>query len=241
MTAHPPTERTPEGSRPDPAASRDHDRTTMWQPRQTSVADSVAHYSRFVAAMKIALPAAAGLLLLLVIVLPQFRQDDERFRIGMNLIKGSDSDTLSMTNARYFGTDDQGQAFSVTAEGVRQHVDNDRAIDLVAPKAEISMTSGTLLSASAAAGLYDRDRETLDLTGDVTVAQDKGNTLRTASASVQLKAGTASGRAPVTGEGPFGTLAAADGFDMSDRGKIIHFHGSSRLTLNPDTKAKLKP
>jgi lipopolysaccharide export system protein LptC len=199
------------------------DRATVWQPRETSVADSVAQYSRFVSAMKV--------------MLPQLRSDDERFRIGMGLVKGENSETLNMTNARYFGTDDKGQPYSVTAEGVRQHADNDGAIDLVTPKAEISLTNGTFLSAGASNGTYDRDNQKLDLAGEVTVLQDKGNQLRTTSASVMLKDGTASGREPVTGEGPFGKMEAAGGFDLSERGRIVHFHGPARLVLNPG-KAK---
>jgi lipopolysaccharide export system protein LptC len=202
------------------------------------VAQSVAQYSRFVSAMKVALPVAAGFLLLLVVMLPQFRQDDERFRIGMSMIKGDNTDSLSMTNARYFGTDDKGQPYSVTADGVRQHQDDDRAIDLVTPKAEISLTDGTFMSAAATAGTYDRDKQKLDLSGDVTVLQDKGNQLRTTEASVMLKDRTASGRAPVSGDGPFGKMEAQGGFDLSDGGKIVHFHGPARLVLNPNNRAK---
>lgn len=219
------------------ADTHEADRNVVWQPRETSVAQSVAQYSRFVGAMKIALPVAAGFLLLLVVMLPQFRSDDDRFRIGMDLIKGESGNTLNMTNARYFGTDDKGQPYSVTAEGVRQHTDNDNAIDLVTPKAEISLTNGTFMSAGATNGTYDRDNQKLDLAGEVIVQQDKGNQLRTSEASVMLKDGTASGRAPVTGDGPFGKMEAAGGFDLSERGRIVHFHGPARLVLNPG-KAK---
>ena len=218
------------------------DRQTMWQPREAVVAQvaarSVAQYSRFVSIMKVALPVAAGLLLLLVVVLPQFRQDDERFRIGMNLVKGADSDVLSMTNARYFGTDDKGQPYAVTADGVRQRANNDTSVDLVGPKAEITLTNGTFMSASATSGVYDRDHQKLQLAGDVTFSQNKDNHLRTSQASVMLKEGTASGREAVSGEGPFGTLQASGGFDLSDRGKVLLLHGPARMTLN--TKAKEK-
>jgi lipopolysaccharide export system protein LptC len=222
---------------PRPAA----DSAAIWEPRQAEVAKSVAQYSRFVSAMKLALPVAAGILLLLVVVLPQFRSDDDRFRIGMNLIKGSNSDALSMTNARYFGTDDKGQPYSVTAGGVRQAAKDDRAIDLIAPKAEISLTNGTYLSAEAAAGLYDRDNQKLNLSGEVTVTQGKDTQLRTTSAIVMLKEGTASGREPVSGDGSFGLLQSAGGFELSDRGKVVRFLGPSKLTINPKASAKTNP
>ncbi len=217
---------------PEPVGSDAH-RDILWQPRVAVAANSVERYSRFVAAMKIALPAAAAVLLLLVVLLPLIRKDDERFRIGMQPIKGSNTETLSMTKARYFGTDDEGQPYAVTADGVRQRNSDERAIDLVVPKAEIKLTSGTTLSASAATGVYDRDNQTLDLSGDVTVLHDDGHHLRTAAARIMLHEGTASGRAPVSGESSFGTMQAAGGFDLSERGKVMVFHGPARLILNP--------
>lgn len=213
----------------------------IWRPRDASVAESVAQYSRFVSIMKIALPVAAGILLLIVIVLPQLRQDDERFRLGSDMVGGEHTDALSMTNARYFGTDDKGQPYSVAAEGVRQRTNDDKAVDLVTPKANISLNGGKNMSAAASAGVYDRDNHKLDLSGDVTVQQDQDNKLVTTEATVMLKDGTASGRAPVTGEGTFGKLQASGGFDLSERGKIVHFRGPAKLTINPKDSAPPTP
>lgn len=205
--------------------------TEIWEPREHAVAREVARYSRFVSWMKLALPIAAGLLLLLVVVLPQFRGDEERFRVGTDLVKGGGRDTLSMTNARYFGTDDKGQPFQITAEGVRQQQSKDEAINLVSPKAEINLTNGNYFSAAASYGLYDRAGQKLDLGGQVTVFQGDGNQLTTTAAIVQLKEGTATGREPVSGEGPLGTMQAAGGFDMIDRGRNVKFHGPAKLTI----------
>ena len=214
---------------------------TVWQPRSASAADSVAQYSRFVSAMKIGLPVAAGILLLIVIVLPQLRQDDDRFRLGSEMVKGAHTDALSMTNARYFGTDDKGQPYAVAAEGVHQRGNDDKAVDLVTPKANMSLNGGKNMSAAASSGVYDRDNHKLDLSGDVTVQQDQDNKLTTSEATVMLKDGTASGRAPVSGEGSFGKLQASGGFDLSERGKIVHFRGPAKLTINPKDTAPSTP
>ena len=231
---------TAQSQKPD-SQGAEGDRQTIWQPRAEAAADSVAKYSKFVSAMKIGLPVAAGILLLLVVVLPQFREDDERFHIGMSLIKGSETDTLSMTNARYFGADDKGQPYSVTAEGVRQRTSDDKSIDLVTPKAQINLSNGTVLSAGASTGLYDRDNQKLDLSGQVTVLQQEGNQLHTSVAVIMLKDGTATGRAPVDAEGSFGTMHATGGFDLSERDRVVFFHGPGRLTLNPDVRASATP
>lgn len=217
---------------------RDPERFATWTPREASVANSVAQYSRFVAMMKIALPSAAGFLLLLVVLLPQLRRDEDRYRIDTEVTDTGGGENLSMTNARYFGTDDEGQPYSVVANGVRQRPENQDAIELNAPSAEISLSDGKFLSAKANAGLYNRGEQKLDLSGNVDVGEENGYRFRTGSALVNLEEGTATGTQPVTGEGPLGTLRAEGGFHLSDRGRTVQFNGKSRLVLNGKATAK---
>ena len=219
-------------------ANREPERFSTWTPREASVAQSVAQYSRFVGLMKIALPSLAGFLLLLVILLPQLRRDADRYRIDTEVSDAGGGDGLSMSNARYFGTDDEGQPYSVMASGVRQRPDNQDTIELNAPSAEISLKDDKSLSAKADAGLYNRGGQKLDLSGNVDVGEANGYRFKTGSALVNLDAGTASGKEPVTGEGPLGTLEAQDGFTLTDRGRNVQFNGKSRLVLNSKATAK---
>ncbi|MGE4062573.1 MAG: LPS export ABC transporter periplasmic protein LptC [Rhodospirillaceae bacterium] len=219
-------------------SNHEPERFATWTPRQTSVARSVEQYSRFVAMMKIALPAAAGFLLLLVVLLPQIRRDEDRYRIDTEISDAGGGESLTMTNARYFGTDDEGQPYSVVANGVKQNPTNQDTIELNAPSAEISLNDGKFLSAKANAGVYNRGEQKLDLSGDVDVGEENGYRFRTASALVNLDEGSASGKEPVTGEGPLGTMEAQGGFDLTDRGRTVHFNGKSRLVLNSKATAQ---
>ncbi len=196
------------------------------QPEKTAAA--VGQYSRFVQIMKVALPVAAGVLLLVVLVLPLFRQQEERIRVAP--AKDANGRALAMTKARYFGTDDKGQPYSVTAESVRQGTNDDKTIELDKPKAEITLSNGNAMNASASAGVYDRDKQEVELTGEVTLDQAQGK-LKTSQARIMLKDGSASGNAKVTGEGSFGTLEAS-GFSYNKNDKVIRFTGKSRLVLN---------
>ena len=215
----------------------DHsDRSVIWQPKQHSVVKSVTQYSKFVRIMKIALPAAAALLLLIVILLPVIREQENRFRIGTKSDKETTGATLSMTNARFYGTDDKGEPYSLTAQGVRQ-VTGSKIVELNLPKAEITLTNGNWLSATADKGVYDRDNDVLDLSGNVSVYQYQNNELHTSQARVLLKEGTAHGDAPVTGTGPFGTIEAG-GFDYNSDDKKIRFTHGSKLVINNKTKQK---
>lgn len=213
---------------------------TFWKPQppqHEKVAASVTQYSKFVQVMKIALPVAAGVLLLVVLGLPLLRQQEERIRVAP--AKDANGRSLAMTNARYFGTDEKGRPYEVTAESVRQGTGGDKIVELTAPKANIKTTDGTVISASASIGVYDHDRQEIDLSGEVTLDQAQGQ-LRTSQAHITLKDGSARGNAKVTGEGNFGTLEAA-GFSYNKDDKVIRFTGPSRLVLNGKNAAKTEP
>lgn len=208
-------------------------------PQHEKVAASVTQYSKFVQVMKIALPVAAGVLLLVVLGLPLLRQQEERIHVAP--AKDANGRSLAMTNARYFGTDDKGRPYEVTAESVRQGTGGDKIVELTAPKANIKTTNGDSISATASAGLYDHDKQEIDLSGEVTLDQAQGQ-LRTSQAHITLKDGSARGNAKVTGEGNFGTLEAS-GFSYNKDDKIIRFTGPSRLVLNgkPAKSGDAKP
>ena len=222
----PPTPR-PTDSAPGDAAHAD----ILWQPRHVSVERSVAQYSRFVARMKIALPAAAGMILLLILVLPQFRAQTDRFRIGLKTLTEVTSDTLSIVNARYFGTDDKGRPFSVSAESARERSSEDKRIDLTVPRAEMTMDDGNVVVLTATTGVFDRSGDTLDLGGQVSLVDRRGHEIQTSAVRILFKDKSASGDAPVTGKGSFGTLEAS-GFTMHDVDRVIRFTGPARLILN---------
>lgn len=203
----------------------------VWQPRAHVAPGEVAGYSRFVGIMRLALPATAIVLILMIVLIPLFRGNDDDFRVGESAIKSTAVDALSMVNARYFGTDASGQPFSVTAKSVRERTGADRRIELGWPQADITLNGGTWMSVEAESGLYDRSGESLDLAGGVSLFQDQGYEMHTTAATVRLKDGAASSRQQVDGQGPFGVLTAS-GFDLYDKGAIVVFRGPAKVTLN---------
>ncbi|MBF0268320.1 MAG: LPS export ABC transporter periplasmic protein LptC [Alphaproteobacteria bacterium] len=189
-------------------------------------------YTRFVGMMKIILPAVAALVLGLVLIWPQIVGKDERFRVSFSNINTKDVDTLSMVNARYFGTDKDNQPFTVTADAATEASKGAKAVELEAPKADMMTRDNQWLALSADNGLYSQPSSTLDLLGNVNLFHDKGYEIHTQSAQADLKMGTASGDDRVRGQGPFGALTA-DGFRLYDKGARIIFTGKAHLVLDP--------
>ncbi len=142
---------------------------------------------------------------------------------------------LRMVNPRYVGLDGENQPYALTADSATQVAGNPDMMQLEQPKADLTMKDGSWVALSAPAGIYDRLRQTVHLSGGVSVFQDTGYAFFSPTADIDLIVGSASGDDPVEGQGPFGNLTAA-GFRILDKGHRVIFLGQSHLTLRADSK-----
>jgi lipopolysaccharide export system protein LptC len=133
-----------------------------------------------------------------------------------------------LLNVRYHGIDGT-RPYTVTADQALQ--DGPERVNLVQPKGDLTSDNGSWTYVEAKKGVFIQHVSLLDLSGDVVIFRDSGITLRTQSASMDLKSGAAAGNEATHAEGPFGTLDA-QGFALVDKGAVIQFQGSSRLVLN---------
>ena len=192
-------------------------------------------YSRFVSLAKRILPAIALVLLLLVAAWPRLQDALERVHFAPPQLDLREAQDVRMVQARYTGIDRQHRPFTITANVARQNPGANDIVALEQPKGDMTTTSGSAIQVTARTGIYQPQTQLLDLFGDVKLVQDKGNVFRTGSAHVDMANGTAEGREPIEGEGPFGH-ASGQGFRILDRGDVITFTGHSHLELVPHEK-----
>jgi lipopolysaccharide export system protein LptC len=190
-------------------------------------------YSLFVGTMKLVLPALAVAIVLLVVVWPQLAPDERSFRVGVSDISEEDAGTLTMTNARFQGHDEQGRPFTVSADSASQANSGAELIELDKVHADITLADGAWVSVTADSGTYHRSDEDLTLQGSVNLFHDRGFEMRTERVEVDLKAGKATSDTAVEGQGPSGTLKA-EGFRVLNKGERIQFTGKSRLKIFTD-------
>ncbi|WP_119677345.1 LPS export ABC transporter periplasmic protein LptC [Indioceanicola profundi] len=198
------------------------------QARRGRAADPHAH-TRAVNMAKVALPALAALILLVIAVWPLFTGPGEVRQAG------PEAGGLEMVDARFVGTDPKSRPFEVRAERVAQSGGTESAVELVKPRAEITLPGGEWITLSAEAGRYDRDSGKLLLTGQVALYHDGGYEFMTDRAELDTKQGIAWGDAAVRGQGPIGTIEAG-GFRITNEGDTIVFTGRSRLRLENGTE-----
>jgi lipopolysaccharide export system protein LptC len=204
----------------------------VWR-RNRRGAVGIEQYSRFVTRMKLLMPTVAVGLLLMVAVWPRIQTAMERVAVQLPHIDTSAARDLKMVNMRYAGFDKHNRPYTITADVARQHPGKDDMVELEGPKADMTTDNGTWIAVNSYTGLYEPQRQLLDLFGDVEIFQDKGNEFHSDSMHVDMGKSTAESSDPVEGHGPFGSIQA-QGFRMDDRGNVIYFIGKSRLILNSD-------
>ena len=215
-------------------------RRDMLAPSRARVAPSVRGMARRHAAVrlaKLALPGIAVTLLALLMFWPDIEGKEGRlsFRRGPAVV----AEALQVTAPLYQGLDELNRPYTVTARLARQQpgpvAAGAEVIDLDAPRADMTMTDGAWLLIESRDGVYDRGRNWLDLTGDVTIYHDNGMRFRSETASVDIGGGNARGDRPTQAQGPFGTVVS-EGFELTDRGAVMIFTGRARAVLEGTQK-----
>jgi lipopolysaccharide export system protein LptC len=190
--------------------------------------------------LRLLLPTAAAGLIAVVTLWSQFGIEENRFRLGVAQMAPRQVDSLTMVNPRFEGVDGKHRPFNVTADTARQADKTGDIIDLIQPKADITLESGAWLALTAAAGRYRRQDNLLDLSGGVSIFHDKGFTFQTPTLHVDMASKAAETSDPVQGQGPSGDVTGRN-FRMTDGGTRVLFGGPAHVTLIGDAVQQTKP
>ncbi|MEZ5647858.1 MAG: LPS export ABC transporter periplasmic protein LptC [Alphaproteobacteria bacterium] len=209
-----------------PAPERRGDRI----PLRRGVARVGVFYSRWVWALKYALPIVALTLVTLVALWPHLNPMAGRFKIEAIKVSIADALNVRIVEPRWTGTDKYNRPFVVTANEAIQDATDNQLVRLQQPKADITLENGTWIALMSEEGTFFRDLDVLDLFGQVSLFHDQGYEFRTQSAQFDAKSGAASGDSQVVGHGPFGHIKG-DGFRINGDGTRVTFIGKSKLVI----------
>jgi lipopolysaccharide export system protein LptC len=204
----------------------------MLPPSRDRWVPSAAQIARRRLAVRLAkwvFPLAGVALLAGIAIWPEIDRMEDRARVSFRRVATTAPDAVRVIEPRYQGLDEQNRPYTVTAD-IAAQTDAPDIVDLSRPRADIVMTDGAWVLLESEAGRFDKARNRLDLTGEVTLWQDGGNMLVTDAAEIALGEGTASGDRPVAAQGPFGTLTS-EGFRLTERGQVVVFTGRARAVL----------
>ncbi|MCW8914974.1 MAG: LPS export ABC transporter periplasmic protein LptC [Magnetovibrio sp.] len=188
-------------------------------------------YSRFVRWMKFLLPFLALGLVALIVIWPRLKSEDT-FRIAFSSVRLSGTAQPGVDNARFMGTDEKLQPYSITADMARIDTDTDGLVKMEMPKADLTLDDGTWLVLTADNGRYFENAQLLELEGGVNLFHDTGYEISTDQLVLNLRTSVAESKTPVAGHGPFGEMNS-NGLKLIDKGRVIFFSGPAKLKLYP--------
>src|SRR5437764_10940593 len=116
---------------------------------------------------KILLPAAAGVLLVVLVLAPLDKKGDVSFILDKKKVETA-PESMRVEAARYTGTDDKGQLFEIVANRAIQRSSNTPLVDINGIFARLNQQQGPVLIA-ANQGRYNIDTQQVAIIGPGTV------------------------------------------------------------------------
>ena len=143
---------------------------------------------------------------------------------------------IRMDGLELQGRTEHGKSYLVrAASAVRDNVDPAK-MTLEKPMLMISPGGPEWTTVHAAHGVYREDTGMLDLHGEVTLDDFKGNHLVTEHALVDSKKNNVDGDTHISGHGPLGSIDASS-YSLRDGGTYLHFAGRVKSRIEQSRPA----
>lgn len=173
---------------------------------------------------------AAGLAIVVGTWLNPFADLGVSVSLGSIGVSGSKVTMESPRLSGYRSKDNR--PYVVTAKAALQDVRKPFVIELQNMLGRLTTDeSGGLAHIEATAGVFDTQKEALELSQHIRLWTDKGQEARLTSAHVDFKAGAMSSREAVTVTMPTGSIRA-DGLEVTESGKTISFVGNVKAVFS---------
>ena len=181
------------------AARRDLARKRHW-------AEPGSRHDRLVGATKIVLPLLIIALLLILAIAPFDQRSEVSFIFDKNKVDAA-QERMRVEAARYTGTDNKGQKFSIVADRAIQPTSDRPIVDILGMRAQLDLERGPL-SIVAPKGSYNIDEHKVAINGPVRVAGPDGYRLETRDVAIDLKKRNVASRGRVVGDMRLGHFEA---------------------------------
>ena len=163
-------------------------------------------HDRLVSLSKVVLPSAVGVLIAVLALAPLDKKSDVSFILDKKKVQNA-PERMRVEQARYVGTDDKGQQFTMVANRAIQRSSDVPVVDITGMFARLNMQQGPLVVA-ANQGRYNLDTQKVNVDGPVKVVGGDGYRLATRDVTVDLKHKQLASDGPVSGAMRLGEFQA---------------------------------
>ena len=181
-------------------------------------------HDRLIRWFKVALPAAVGVLMVVLALAPLGKKSDVSFILDKKKVANA-PENMRVEQAHYSGTDNKNQQFIIVANRAIQRSADVPIVDITGMSARLDMEKGPLVIV-ANNGRYNLDTQKVMIDGPVRVAGADGYRLATRDVTVSLKQRQLSSAGPVTGAMRLGQFQAGQlHADLGERTVVLD-HGA---------------
>jgi lipopolysaccharide export system protein LptC len=138
--------------------------------------------------------------------------------------------SIHMTNPKFFGRDEKGRSFQLTAKDAVRDARDSNVVTLNAPGMTLDTGGKQPIQVEGGRGLYREDTKVLQITSGVRFQDGRGSDFRSAQAVVDTRAGVVRGEKDVSGRGPLGRIVASS-YAVEDGGARVLFSGGVRVHI----------
>lgn len=182
------------------AAALQRERNQHW-------AEPGSRHDKLVRTLKIALPAAVGVIGAVFLMLPLTKQAEVSFILDKKDVATA-PERMKIESARYTGTDDRGQPFVLQADRAVQQTSDVPVVGIEGMMARLGLRQGPA-TIQALRGRYDLDKQQVAVTGPVRVSGPEGEQLLTRDVLVDLKSRQVRSTGQISGRMPVGSFNAS--------------------------------
>jgi lipopolysaccharide export system protein LptC len=204
------------------AAKRDRAVKRHW-------AEPGSRHDRLVRAAKFVLPILIIALVVVLAIAPFDKRGDVSFILDKNKVDAA-QERMRVEAARYTGTDDKGQKFSINADRAIQPTSDRPIVDIEGMRAQLDLQRGPL-SITALNGRYNLDQQKVAIDGPVRVTGPDGYRLETRDVGIDLKNRNLASRGRVVGDMRLGHFEA---------GRMTANLGTREVVLTGGVRLKIK-
>ena len=173
---------------------------------------------------KVILPMAVGVLIAVLALAPLGKKSDVSFILDKKKVQNA-PESMRVEQARYVGTDDKGQQFTMIANRAIQPSSEVPIVDISGMWARLDLAKGPLFI-GANTGRYNLDTQKVMIDGQVKVAGGDGYRLATRDVTVDLKQRQLASAGPVAGSMRLGQFQAGQlHANLGDRTVVLD-HGA---------------
>lgn len=196
--------------------------------RQLWAASGSSH-DRVIALLRIVLPAAIGVLVVLLALAPLTVGRDISFVLSKDRVELA-RERMRVSTAVYRGQDAKGQPFQLTAGSAVQVSSQDPVVRMKTLAARIQLPEGPA-NIVAGQGRYDMDSEKVAIDGPVHFRSADGYNIETRDVGIDLQTRQVASQGPVDGRMNIGTFSG-DHFTADLNKRVVVLEGRARLHID---------